>query len=115
MSYAWLNGYKTKLSERLGKDAGLLPIEDAKSLAAKLGGDHTYLVLSDGTGTEIVKVTTFGNEIKIERAQGGTEAMSFPPGTCVKWEATKMGIEDTVCDAEFKCQEKLKEVDPCGC
>ena len=41
--------------------------------------------------------------------------MALPPGTCVKWEATKMGIEETVCDAEFKCQEKLKEVDPCGC
>lgn len=115
MSYVWLNGYKTKLSERLGKDAGLLPVEDAKSLAAKLGSGHTYLVMSDGTGTEIVKASAFGNEIKIERAQGGTEAMSMPPGTCVKWEATKMGIEETVCDADFKCQEKLKDVDPCGC
>lgn len=115
MSYVWLNGYKTKLSERLGKEAGLFPIEDAKGLAAKLGSGHTYLVMSDGTGTEIVKATTFGSEIKIERAQGGTEAKSLPPGSCVKWEATKMGIEETVCDADFKCQEKVKNVDPCGC
>lgn len=53
--------------------------------------------------------------MKIVRAQGGTEAKSFPPGACVKWEATKMGIEETVCDADFKCQQKVLDVDPCGC
>lgn len=115
MSYQWLNGYKTKTHERLDKAGGLLPVEDAKSLAAKLGSGHTYLTLSDPTGVEIVKATAFGDDVKIDRAQGGTEAKTFPAGACIKWEATKMGIEETVCDADFKCQEKLKDVDPCGC
>lgn len=115
MGYQWLNGFKTKLSERLDKESGILPVEDAKSLAAKLGSGHTYLTVTDGMNTEIVKATTFGEEVKIERAQGGTEATTFAYGTCVRWEATKMGIEETVCDAEFKCQQKVLDVDPCGC
>lgn len=115
MGYQWLNGYKTKLSERLGKEDGIIPIDDAKCLAAKLGAGHSYLTLSDVTGVEIVKVSTFGDEVKITRAQGGTEARSFPAGTCVKWEPTKMGIEETVCDADFECQKKVIDVDPCGC
>lgn len=115
MGYQWLNGYRTTLSERLDKESGILPVEDAKSLAAKLGSGHSYLTVTDGTGVEIVKASTFGEEVKIVRAQGGTEAKSFPPGACVKWEATKMGIEETVCDADFKCQQKVLDVDPCGC
>lgn len=115
MSYQWLNGFKTKLAERLDNKAGILPVEDAKSLAAKLGSGHTYLTLSDGLNTEIVKALTFGNDVKIERSQGGTDAKTFAPGTCVKWEATKMGVEETVCAADFECQNKVKNIDPCGC
>ena len=115
MGYQWLNGFKTKLSGRLDKTDGILPVEDTQSLAAKLGSGHTYLTLTDGLNTEIVKASTFGNEVKIVRAQGGTEAKTFANGTCVKWEATKMGIEETVCSADFECQSKVKSVEPCGC
>lgn len=115
MGYIWLNGYKTSLSERLDKTGGLLPVEDSVRLATMLGAGHTYLTLSDGLNTEIVKASTFGNDVKIVRAQGGTDAKTFAAGTCVKWEATKMGIEETVCDADFACQGKVTSVDPCGC
>lgn len=115
MGYQWLNGYKTKLSDRLDKTSGILPIEDAQGLAAKLGAGHTYLTITDGLDTEIVKASTFGSEVKIERSQGGTDAKTFANGSCVKWEATKMGIEETICSADFVCQEKVKNIEPCGC
>lgn len=110
MSYKWLNGYTTTLTEKLDKASGLLPIDDARALAEKLDADHTYLILNDSTGAEIVKATAFGNQVKIERGQGDTVAKTFPQGTCVKWETTQMGVEETICSAD--CSEK--ETD-CGC
>lgn len=80
----------------------------ARELAEWLGENHTYLTINDGTGAEIVKAYAFGNEVKIERGQDGTQPKTFPAGACVKWEATKSGIEETICNADFKCSEKLK-------
>lgn len=73
MSYKWLNGYSTVLNDKLNAKDGLLPIDDAKNLAETLDSDHTYLTINDGTGAEIVKAYAFGNEVKIERGQDGTE------------------------------------------
>lgn len=115
MSYKWLNGYSTVLNDKLNAKDGLLPIDDAKILAETLDSDHTYLTINDGTGAEIVKAYSFGNEVKIERGQGGTEAKTFPMGACVKWEVTKAGIEETICNADFKCSEKLKVDGDCCC
>lgn len=103
--YKWLNGYRTSLNGKLNATDGLLPITDARELAEKLDADHTYLVINDGTGAEIVKAYAFGNEVKIERGQDGTTAKTFPAGTCVKWEVTKQGITETVCNSNFSCCE----------
>lgn len=115
MSYQWLNGFSTVLNEKLNATDGLLTIDGAKALAEKLDANHTYLVLNDGTGAEIVKAYAFGNEVKIERGKDGTEPKTFPAGACVKWEATKSGIEETICNADFKCSEKLKVEGDCCC
>lgn len=106
--YKWLNGYRTSLNGKLNAADGLLPITDARELAEKLGEGYTYLVINDGTGAEIVKAYGFGNAVKIERGKDGTEPKTFPAGACVKWEATKSGIEETICNADFACSEKLK-------
>lgn len=119
MSYKWLNGYATELQDKLTKTGGLLPIgSEARNLAEKLKVDHSYLVINDGTGAEVVKVVRFGNEVKITRGQDGTEPKSFPAGSCVKWEVTKSGITDTVCAKEFKCQLPKDDCEctcNCGC
>ena len=111
MGYKWLNGYSTSLSAKLGTQDRLLPITDAKELSQKLDTEHSYLVINDGTGAEIVKVISFGEQVKIERGQDGTEAKAFPAGSCVKWEVTKIGMTETVCDSDFKCCD----LDECGC
>lgn len=105
MKYKWLNGYSTSLIEKLNATDGLLPIADARALAEILNEDHTYLVVNDGTGAEIVKAYAFGNEIKIERGKDGTQAKTFPAGSCVKWEVTKQGMTETVCNSDFSCCE----------
>ena len=55
MKYQFLNGFSTSLTEKLNATDGLLPITEARALAEKLGENHTYLVINDGTGAEIVK------------------------------------------------------------
>lgn len=115
MKYKWLNGYKATLSEKLTATDRLLPITNARELAEMLGEDHTYLVINDGTGAEIVKAYRFGNEVKIERGQDGTTSKAFPTGSCVKWEATESGITETVCNGDFKCQDKLKDGEKSCC
>lgn len=110
MGYKWLNGYQTQLTSTLAKDGRLLTVDSATAaaLAVKLDADYTYLVINDGTGAEVVKAIAFGNQVQIDRAQEGTEANAYPAGSCVRWEVTKSGIEDTVCDNAFKCSQKVK-------
>lgn len=112
MKYKWLNGYKTALSEKLTATDRLLPITNARELAEMLGEDHTYLVINDGTGAEIVEAYAFGKEVKIERGKDGTQAKTFPSGACVKWEVTKQGMTETVCNSDFSCCDFDEE---CGC
>ncbi|WP_439242504.1 hypothetical protein [Lonepinella sp. BR2474] len=111
MGYKWLNGYSTSLNAKLSSTDRILPIDDAKTLSQTLDADHSYLVINDGTGAEIVKVISFGHQVKIERGQDGTEAKTFPSGSCVKWEVTKQGMTETVCNSDFKCCD----LDDCGC
>ena len=103
MKYKWLNGFTTSLNGKLNATDGLLPITNARELAEMLDEDHTYLVINDGTGAEIVKAYAFGKEVKIERGQDGTSAKTFPSGACVKWEVTKQGMTETVCNSDFSC------------
>lgn len=107
MAYQFLNGFTTSLNKKLNANDGLLPITDARALAEKLGANHSYLVINDGTGAEIVKTYAFGNEVKIERAKDGTTAKTFPAGSCVKWEFTQSGFNDLGCPSEEKSD--------CGC
>lgn len=108
MKYQFLNGFTTSLTEKLNATDGLLPITNARELAEKLGENHTYLVINDGTGAEIVKAYAFGNEVKIERGKDGTTAKTFPSGACVKWEFTEAAFKDLGCPTA----ENSKD---CGC
>lgn len=105
MNYTFLNGFSASLSEKLNATDGLLPITNARELAEKLGEKHSYLVINDGTGAEIVKVSAFGNEVKIERGKDGTTAKTFPAGSCVKWEFTESAFKDIGCPTEDDCEK----------
>lgn len=104
--YLWLNGWKARLDKALPADGRLLSV---RGLAERLAAGYTYLTLDDGTGAEIVKAEAFGNDVKITRGLDGTEAKAFPAGTCVRWEATRMGIRDTVCAADFECCKTVSD------
>lgn len=101
-TYKWLNGYSTSLNAKLSSTDGILPIDDAQQLAKRLDAAHSYLVINDGTGAEIVKVIAFGEQVKIERGKDGTEPKTFPAGTCVKWEFTQAAFNDLGCPSEEK-------------
>lgn len=108
MKYQFLNGFSTSLAEKLNTTDGLLPITEACVLAEKLGENHTYLVINDGTGAEIVKAYAFGTQVKIERAKDSTTAKTFPAGSCVKWEFTQSGFNDLGCPTAENSEN-------CGC
>ena len=108
MKYQFLNGFSTSLIEKLNATDGLLPITEARALAEKLGENHTYLVINDGTGAEIVKAYAFGTQVKVERAKDGTTAKTFPAGSCVKWEFTQSGFNDLGCPTAENSED-------CGC
>lgn len=108
MKYQFLNGFSASLTEKLNATDGLLPITEARALAEKLGENHTYLVINDGTGAEIVKAYAFGTQVKIERAKDSTTAKTFPAGSCVKWEFTQSGFNDLGCPTAENSED-------CGC
>ena len=108
MKYQFLNVFSTSLTEKLNATDGLLPITEARALAEKLGENHTYLVINDGTGAEIVKAYAFGTQVKVERAKDGTTAKTFPAGSCVKWEFTQSGFNDFGCPTAENSED-------CGC
>ncbi|MCW9710003.1 hypothetical protein L5B71_03745 [Avibacterium sp. 21-586] len=104
MTYKFLNGFTASLNEKLSTTDKLLPIAEARALAERLNDDHTYLVINDGTGSEIIKAYRFGNEVKIERGQDDTQAKTFPMGACVKWEFTQSAFNDLGCPTEENCE-----------
>ena len=114
MSYLWLNGYTSVLSSSLGSTDSVLPVNDAANLAALLISGHTYLTLNDGTGAEIVRAESFGAKVKLVRAQDGTAAKAFPTGSCIKWEATRQGIKETVCASDFNCCDEMNNCGGCN-
>lgn len=102
MQYKWLHGYKAMLANSIDKKQTLLTVSNQTALYQSLNNSYSFLTLSDGVNTEIVKVEQYGTQIKMIRGQEGTEPQSFPSGACIKWEPTKTGICDTLkqCDKE---------------
>lgn len=99
----WLYGYCAKLADVLAVRDGILPVTAAADLAARLVDGHTYLLVDDGTGAELVRAEAFGNQVKITRGLGGTAARAFPAGSCVKWTVTEEAVKAAACAAD--CRE----------
>lgn len=112
-NYIWLNGFKSRLSSSLPSSGGVLEVVD-KSLSNRLIEGYTYLVIDDGTGAEIVKAETLGDQIKITRGMDGTVAKAFPSGACVSWQTTRLGIRDTVCNKDFNCCKRKDDCLDCS-
>ena len=96
MSFIGLDGIRTTLSADLSATATELPLSDASTLCATIGtGNTSKLEITDGTFTEIVKVTgcASGSPV-VERGQEGTTAHAFVKGSCVRYVLTT----STVCE-----------------
>lgn len=100
MAFLPFNLFKTELVESFLVSDTILPIPlpDAQKLCGDDcegcfdpcgdeggdGNDHTRLVISYGSNSEIVKVIgCSGGYPVVERAQEGTTAIDFPVGACV--------------------------------
>lgn len=106
----WLHGFTAKLTAPLKASDGMIQISKKNELFPKLANGYSYLTLSDGVETEIVKIEQFGDELKITRGQEGTEPKTFPVGTCVKWEVTKSSVLSITQEVE-----KNKTMEDCDC
>lgn len=59
------------------------------------GADHTYLLLTDGIQTEVVKVTSLdAGVLSVVRAQDGTTGKVFAAGTLITYQLTAAAVTD---------------------
>lgn len=97
MSLVFLDNNCYSLNGKLDAVSKILPVNknDASDLCQKLGEDgHTYLTLTGLRGTEILKVTCFGDAISIERGIGDTEPMSHAVGECACFKVNEIILEE---------------------
>jgi hypothetical protein len=95
MAFVPVYGFETTLTAQTAAGAGQLQIDFsvAQSLATTLGGNYTYMALSDGLHYEIVLVNSVNApNLVVTRGQSGTGTYAFPAGTCVRFVWTVEGI-----------------------
>lgn len=104
--------FTASLSARLDKADRQLPLslsDENRLKAAVPDGDHTYLVIRDPLGAEIVMVENACGTLLVTRGQDGTEARNFPRGSCIRYEMTPAMVKDLICtydccDGECPCE-----------
>lgn len=92
--------FTASLTERLDKDARVLPLshKDEAALKAQVPeGNYTLLTLRDPVGAEIVKVEHTCDALLVTRAQDGTTAKTFPKGSCIRFEMTPAVVKELIC------------------
>lgn len=109
MPVKFATGWTARTTSDLSTSATVIPVPMAAhaSFVAAVGASeaagHTFLVLSNGSATEIVRAYAQGSSIRIER---GTPAIAVPAGACVNFEVTQnlldgyMTPEDTITEIE---------------
>lgn len=87
--FVGLDGVNTKTSKAIVDTDAVLTLLDT-TVCEKLGVNHSYLTITDGTKSEVVKVTCVGGQVTMVRTQG----KNFASNTCVRYQVTT----DVVCD-----------------
>lgn len=94
-------GLRLELSEKLLASDRHLPLNaknEAKLKALLPEGTFTYLILEDCRSYEIVRVDGTCSGLVVTRAQDGTEARTFPCGTCARFDITPEAIKYMICN-----------------
>lgn len=96
MAAKFATGWSAALKSDLSTSATILPlaVKDMTRLCNTLGsGNHTFLVLGNGTGVEVVRAECSGGNVVIER---GDDPIAVPAGGCVRFEVTEDLLADYV-------------------
>jgi len=97
MPLVFLDNICVTLTGKLEKFATTLPISlsDRTILCGELGTtDHSYLTLVTPLGSEIVRVSCVAGNTVLERAQGGTEALTGAIGKCLCFRINKLILDE---------------------
>jgi hypothetical protein len=87
--FVGLDGLNTKTTKAILDTDTVLALSDT-TVCEKLGVNHSYLTITDGTKSEVVKVTCVSGQVTMVRTQG----KNFASNTCVRYQVTT----DVVCD-----------------
>jgi hypothetical protein len=94
-------GFATTLSAPMTRDQLDLSLTPAITawLIDRLGTDgYAYLTISDSLGAEVVKVSTYGGALVVDRHQNDTAPRAFPKGACVDARMTEAAVKDLICN-----------------
>ena len=89
----------------------LISSSDALRLNELAVGDHIYLALHDGRGSELVKYTHAAVlatppgtiYIPIDRAQGGTVRRAWPVKVCMSTSLAEVVLREFICQTAQEC------------
>ena len=92
MPVKFATGWSARLNSSMSTTATVLPVPMAahasfvSAVGASEAEGHTFLVLSNGTATEVVRAYAQGQSIRVER---GATPIVVPEGACVTFEVTQ--------------------------
>lgn len=103
MAAIFLSGWVGSLNADLSTSATRLPLRsvDAERLCARLGDNHSYLLLTNGSDAEVVRVECFSGVPTITR---GDNPIAVPNGGCARFEVTAELLGDFVTPADAICE-----------
>jgi hypothetical protein len=100
--FVGLDGVNTKTTKAIGDEDTVLVLADT-TVCEKLGVNHSYLTITDGTKSEVVKVTCVGGQVTMVRTQG----KNFASSTCVRYQVSTECVCDLIaqggCSATENC------------
>ncbi len=101
--FVGVDGFNETLASGLGASDTVLNVSGASGLCSKLGDNHTYLEITDGVYSEVVKATCTDGQINIVRENG----RAFVGGACVRYRVTTKVVCEIVsqggCESSEGC------------
>lgn len=99
------NSALTTLSGVINNSQTSFNVTDGSVFPSISGGDHFYATISDGTNTEIVRVTArSGNSLTVTRAADNSTASGFAAGSSIEMRVNAGIIDDLLTDIQASVQ-----------
>lgn len=107
MAFQFFDNICVYTVQAIDRNSTVLPLgpSDKAMFIDSLGvNDYTYFTLTTRLGVEVVRVYVVNGAVRIDRAQGGTQPLSAPNGSCLCFKYNKLILDEYVQGIQEPCR-----------